>query len=70
MMQQIEEQCNLGVHAGIVIPPSWIIKLPRKVGIISYVTMVKRFKVVDLSLPLHIRHHGRVSVSNEQICKA
>ena len=32
MMQQIEEQCTMGVHAGIIIPPSWIIKLPRKVG--------------------------------------
>ncbi|KAK2182210.1 hypothetical protein NP493_363g02002 [Ridgeia piscesae] len=32
MMQQIEETCTLGVHAGIIIPPSWIIKLPRKVG--------------------------------------
>ena len=31
MMQQIEEQCTLGIHAGIIIPPSWIIKLPKKV---------------------------------------
>lgn len=30
MMQQIEEQCPLGVHAGIIVPPSWIIKLPKK----------------------------------------
>ncbi|CAH1798907.1 unnamed protein product, partial [Owenia fusiformis] len=30
MMQQIEEQCTLGMHAGIIIPPSWIIKIPRK----------------------------------------
>ncbi|XP_052239926.1 diacylglycerol kinase zeta-like isoform X7 [Dreissena polymorpha] len=30
MMQQIEEQCLLGVHAGIIVPPSWIIKLPKK----------------------------------------
>ncbi|XP_067676012.1 diacylglycerol kinase zeta-like isoform X3 [Haliotis asinina] len=30
MMQQIEEQCTLGIHAGIIIPPSWIIKLPKK----------------------------------------
>ena len=32
MMQQIEEQCTLGIHAGSIIPPSWIIKLPRKVS--------------------------------------
>ena len=31
MMHQIQEQCTLGVHASIIIPPSWIIKLPRKV---------------------------------------
>ncbi|KAL4233697.1 hypothetical protein ACF0H5_008377 [Mactra antiquata] len=30
MMQQIEEQCPMGVHAGIIVPPSWIIKLPKK----------------------------------------
>ncbi|ELT95564.1 hypothetical protein CAPTEDRAFT_165134 [Capitella teleta] len=30
MLQQIEEQCTLGIHASIIIPPSWIIKLPRK----------------------------------------
>ncbi|XP_012941356.1 diacylglycerol kinase zeta [Aplysia californica] len=30
MMQQIEEQCTLGIHASIIVPPSWIIKLPRK----------------------------------------
>ncbi|XP_025099384.1 diacylglycerol kinase zeta-like isoform X5 [Pomacea canaliculata] len=30
MMQQIEEQCTLGIHASIIIPPSWIIKLPKK----------------------------------------
>ncbi|XP_064629460.1 diacylglycerol kinase zeta-like isoform X4 [Lineus longissimus] len=30
MMQQIEEQCTLGCHAGIIIPPSWIIKIPKK----------------------------------------
>lgn len=31
-MQQIEEQCTLGIHASIIIPPSWIIKLPKKVS--------------------------------------
>ncbi|CAG5120054.1 unnamed protein product, partial [Candidula unifasciata] len=30
MMQQIEEQCTLGIHASIIVPPSWIIKLPKK----------------------------------------
>ncbi|XP_013417780.1 diacylglycerol kinase zeta isoform X2 [Lingula anatina] len=30
MMQQLEEQCTLGSHAGIIIPPSWIIKIPKK----------------------------------------
>ncbi|KAK3769756.1 hypothetical protein RRG08_046862 [Elysia crispata] len=30
MMQQIEEQCTMGIHASIIVPPSWIIKLPKK----------------------------------------
>ncbi|CAG2217175.1 DGK [Mytilus edulis] len=30
MMQQIEEQCSLGPHQSIIVPPSWIIKLPKK----------------------------------------
>ncbi|XP_022111888.1 diacylglycerol kinase zeta-like isoform X4 [Acanthaster planci] len=30
MMQQIEEPCSLGIHAGIIIPPSWIIRLPKQ----------------------------------------
>lgn len=40
MMQQIDEPCTLGVHADVIIPPSWIIKLPQKVtncGLIAYV---------------------------------
>jgi len=31
MMQQIEEPCLMGVHADVIIPPSWVIKLPQKV---------------------------------------
>ncbi|XP_030843854.1 diacylglycerol kinase zeta isoform X4 [Strongylocentrotus purpuratus] len=30
MMQQIEEPCTLGVHATIIIPPTWIIRLPKQ----------------------------------------
>nr|XP_022293832.1 diacylglycerol kinase zeta-like isoform X7 [Crassostrea virginica] len=30
MMQHIEEQCTLGAHQSIIVPPSWIIKLPKK----------------------------------------
>ena len=33
MMHQIEEHCTLGVHASIIIPPAWMIKLPRKVPV-------------------------------------
>ncbi|KAI0232726.1 Diacylglycerol kinase zeta [Lamellibrachia satsuma] len=45
MMQQIEEQCTLGVHAGIIIPPSWIIKLPRKGSFKSSLRKKKRSTV-------------------------
>ncbi|XP_076260554.1 retinal degeneration A isoform X2 [Rhynchophorus ferrugineus] len=29
-IQRIGEECNLGVHSSIIVPPSWIVKLPRK----------------------------------------
>ncbi|XP_024881690.1 eye-specific diacylglycerol kinase isoform X1 [Temnothorax curvispinosus] len=29
-VQKIGEMCELGTHASIVVPPSWIVKLPRK----------------------------------------
>lgn len=29
-VQKIGENCELGGHASIVVPPSWIVKLPRK----------------------------------------
>ncbi|XP_065156673.1 eye-specific diacylglycerol kinase isoform X4 [Atheta coriaria] len=29
-IQRIGEECKLGVHSGIIVPPSWIVKLPRK----------------------------------------
>ncbi|XP_046395493.1 eye-specific diacylglycerol kinase isoform X2 [Ischnura elegans] len=28
--QKIGEECNLGLHNGIIVPPSWIVKLPRR----------------------------------------
>ncbi|XP_018574784.1 eye-specific diacylglycerol kinase isoform X2 [Anoplophora glabripennis] len=29
-IQRIGEECRLGVHSSIIVPPSWIVKLPRK----------------------------------------
>ncbi|XP_051543780.1 diacylglycerol kinase iota-like isoform X6 [Myxocyprinus asiaticus] len=29
MLHQIEEPCSLGAHAGVIIPPSWIIKVKK-----------------------------------------
>uniref|UniRef100_A0A8C3G2B4 Diacylglycerol kinase n=1 Tax=Cyclopterus lumpus TaxID=8103 RepID=A0A8C3G2B4_CYCLU len=29
MLHQIEEPCSLGAHAGVIVPPSWIIKVRR-----------------------------------------
>ncbi|MCI4389053.1 hypothetical protein PGIGA_G00093390 [Pangasianodon gigas] len=29
MLQQIEEPCSLGAHAGVIVPPSWIIKVRK-----------------------------------------
>lgn len=30
-MERLSEICNLGLHRDLIIPPSWIVKLPRKV---------------------------------------
>lgn len=35
MLHQIEEPCSLGAHAGVIVPPSWIIKV-RKPQVCSY----------------------------------
>ncbi|XP_055887784.1 diacylglycerol kinase zeta-like isoform X1 [Biomphalaria glabrata] len=45
MMQQIEEQCTLGIHASIIVPPSWIIKLPRKGSFKTSLRTSKKRKV-------------------------
>ncbi|XP_047476700.1 eye-specific diacylglycerol kinase-like [Penaeus chinensis] len=29
-MSKIEETCSLGLHSSIIVPPSWIVKLPRR----------------------------------------
>ncbi|XP_046665823.1 eye-specific diacylglycerol kinase isoform X2 [Homalodisca vitripennis] len=29
-LQKIGEECNLGHHVNIIVPPSWIVKLPRR----------------------------------------
>jgi len=29
-LMQDNPVCNLGIHSGVIIPPSWVIKLPRK----------------------------------------
>lgn len=29
-VQKIGENCELGSHASVIVPPSWIVKLPRK----------------------------------------
>lgn len=44
MLQQIEEPCSLGVHAAVVIPPTWILRARRP--------------QVRLSFSLHTFPHG------------
>ncbi|XP_031555392.1 diacylglycerol kinase zeta-like [Actinia tenebrosa] len=29
-MKKIDEPCDLGAHANLIVPPSWIVKIPRK----------------------------------------
>lgn len=48
MLHQIEEPCSLGAHAGVIVPPSWIIKV-RKPQVRTH-TQPRRNKVQPLSL--------------------
>ena len=29
-MHKIDEICDLGAHANLIVPPSWVVKLPPK----------------------------------------
>ena len=29
-MHKIDEMCDLGAHANLIVPPSWVVKLPPK----------------------------------------
>ena len=29
-MNKIDEMCDLGAHANLIVPPSWVVKLPPK----------------------------------------
>lgn len=40
MLHQIEEPCSLGAHAGVIVPPSWIIKV-RKPQVRFYQHLMK-----------------------------
>ena len=31
-MKRIDEVCELGVHANSIVPPSWVVKIPKKVS--------------------------------------
>ncbi|XP_051976738.1 diacylglycerol kinase iota-like isoform X3 [Xyrauchen texanus] len=42
MLHQIEEPCSLGAHAGVIIPPSWIIKVKKPQSSIKNSTRRKK----------------------------
>ncbi|XP_041934057.1 diacylglycerol kinase iota isoform X3 [Alosa sapidissima] len=42
MLHQIEEPCSLGAHAGVIVPPSWIIKVRKPQS--SFKTSTRRKK--------------------------
>ncbi|XP_035663910.1 diacylglycerol kinase zeta-like [Branchiostoma floridae] len=51
MMQHIEEQCTLGAHAGVIVPPSWIMKVPKnRMSIKSSLKKKKRPSIKRKSL--------------------
>lgn len=40
MLQQIEEPCSLGVHAAVVIPPTWILRARRPQVSLSFTLII------------------------------
>ena len=47
-MQKIDEMCDLGAHANLIVPPSWVVKLPPK--------RVSHFSIICLSNELFTPH--------------
>lgn len=41
-IQRIGENCTLGIHQDIIVPPSWIVKLPRKVSLVPIALLYTR----------------------------
>lgn len=50
MLQQIEEPCSLGVHAAVVIPPTWILRARRP--------QVSPSFVLSISSPMGLSSRG------------
>ncbi|XP_059617660.1 eye-specific diacylglycerol kinase [Phlebotomus argentipes] len=49
--QRIGEECSLGIHSSIIVPPSWIVKLPRKGSFKSSLRKSPRKKQVGKKKP-------------------
>ena len=40
-MMKIDEMCDLGAHANLIVPPSWVVKLPpKRVSLFSFICFV------------------------------
>ena len=40
-MQKIDEMCDLGAHANLIVPPSWVVKLPpKRVSHFSFICLI------------------------------
>ncbi|XP_055681925.1 uncharacterized protein LOC129789281 isoform X2 [Lutzomyia longipalpis] len=48
---RIGEECSLGIHSSIIVPPSWIVKLPRKGSFKSSLRKSPRKKQVGKKKP-------------------
>lgn len=46
MLRQIEEPCSLGAHAGVIVPPSWIIKV-RKPQVSARARATRRYSAAQ-----------------------
>jgi hypothetical protein len=50
-MQRIGENCHLGIHTDLVVPPSWIVKLPRRVSPLHQMPFLFPLTVPNLNFP-------------------
>ncbi|MGH0115616.1 UNVERIFIED_CONTAM: hypothetical protein FKN15_037939 [Acipenser sinensis] len=65
MLHQIEEPCSLGGHAGVIVPPSWVIKVKKP----QFHNKVTCFMLHQIEEPCSLGGHAGVIVPPSWVIK-